>query len=1215
MANFVKTYKEKAKNLLAENKLPELIFSEGTYQVKVLDEEEYWPLLQIDDRGEVLDTLCGCDSPGPGCVHLAAAYMKIMAEGKPLHVLFRDSFFHQIFLIVAKRQGFQPDFLKKEEGKYLAFSKTMKKLIELNPHSAEAKKVFNSLITEKKEETEENSIKFSNLSLEELAAYHQGKAPFSLKYELSFLKDLAKWCFLKKQEGTEFYVEIRLGEKQLPTHFVITSKLFDIYIYVSEAYLPDIIPSLQTIPCNLQVISPEKDLIEKITYDVEEKELHIFANSKENKSKNLKNAKEIGPYLFVENVGFYEKNPEPLLKTPVVSFSKIPEVFEKHGSLVQKYLKGVTFSSEAVSPRYHFFFDQEDTLFICPYFFKIGDFDHKDAWYSHPFVYIPERGFFSVTEPLFEERRIQRFDLFSFIDRYKGFLSDFPGFEVHTSSLETKITYFMDEKMNLHFSSRLSLEGDQEGIKEFGKYVYVKGEGFYEKKEKSSIFFNQKARFIEKKHLAKFIKNNIEDLKQIEGFFTESSPVEKLSLELRLIEEQKIEILPVIEYRSSYSPKNVVFFDPFIYLEKEGFYILPPAMQLPGRFRKKCVLEKEERDFFLNFELDSVRNSISYIDRKLQRAENLRVEVDHIAKVKRGWQVDLCYVSKVGREKAFFVYQAIEKGEKFLFSNAGLLYLSELRFSWLKRLEKKYVGLDYLFFSTLQWIYLSLFENITPPEGSARALFDELMSFDAHETVDHSLLKSDLRPYQVTGVKWLWFLYCHDLSGLLCDEMGLGKTHQAMALLSAVLKKDTERKKKYLVVCPTSVLYHWQNLLEKFLPTIKSFLYYGPFRSVDQLESHDLLLTSYGVIRSEKENLGKIPFELVILDEIQIAKTSSSSTHKSLKKLKANMLLGLTGTPLENRLSELKALFDVILPSYLPSDSLFHREFTIPIEKNNDVSKQQLLGSLIKPFILRRKKSDVLKELPEKMEEIAICNLSEEQEKLYEETLVLHRSSIIRDLESNSKPIPFMHIFSLFSKLKQICNHPSLFLKNPGEFEQHASGKWELFIELLNEAFESGQKVVVFSQYLDMLAMMQTYLKKKKIGYSMITGSTRDRKEQIEDFFKDPNKKVFLASLLAAGVGIDLSCASVVIHFDRWWNPAKEDQATDRVHRIGQNRGVQVFKFICKDTIEEHIHKMIERKKRLFVETVGHDDMDQLKLLSREELISVLKRTKGDISI
>lgn len=1211
MADFVESFSKKAHLLIKEGKVSEMIFSEGTYQVKVIDKEEYWPFLQIDDSGKLLDSLCGCDSNGDGCAHLGAAYLVIMKEGAPLHVLFRDSFFNHLFKAIAQRHGLDSSFLKKKEDKYEAYSKTKKKLLEFVPISNEAKKIFKEFIEDKVEETEENSIKFSNLSIEDLAAYKEGKAPFHLLYELSFLKDLAKWCFLQEKNGVNFKVDLQIDEKSLPSKVNVDSSILKLYVYLAETYLAEVIPSLKTISCNLEVVESDKDLIDKITYDKIERSFHVYGKKNDQDSKEFHKGKEIGSFVFVEGKGFYLKKTEPLLEHSEIPYEKIPEVLEEYSLQIQKYLTEPKLVLEPVIPQYHLFFDESLTLFITPYFFEIGDFEEEGGWYNHPWVYLPNRGFYQVKEPLFEEKKVLKENLSEFIDRYKGFLSDFSGFEVHTSTLETKTVYTVDEEKNLHFSSKLSLAGDYEGLKDFGKYVYVKGEGFYQKKQKSSSFIDQRKRDIPNNELSDFIKNNLEDLKQVEGFFIQNSPIEKMSLEVRLKEGDKIEVLPVIEYHPSYSPKNVFFIDPFLYVVGEGFYVLPPQMQLPERFREKCILDKDEKAFFLNFELDSIRPTISYMDRKLRKAENLHLQITSISKVSRGWQVDLSYVSDVGNERAYFVHEAIEKGKKFFFSDAGLLYLSELRFSWMRRLEKSHVTLDNFVFSTLQWIYLCLFENIISPEGEAKKYYDELMEFKTDEFIDHSYLKSTLRAYQELGVKWLWFLYCHDLSGLLCDEMGLGKTHQAMALLAAVLKKDPSRTKKYLVVCPTSVLYHWQNLLQKFLPSIKALLYYGPFRSIKELEHHDLLLTSYGVIRSEKENLDEIPFELVILDEIQIAKTATSITHKALKQIKSKMLLGLTGTPLENRLTELKALFDVIVPSYLPSDTIFQREFVIPIEKNADTEKQELLASIIKPFILRRKKKEVLTELPEKMEEISICNLSEEQETLYNETLKEHSASILQDLESEAKPIPFMHIFSLFSKLKQICNHPSLFNKDIKNYSKYSSGKWDLFCELLNEAFESGQKVVVFSQYLDMLSMMEDYLKKEKIGYSLIKGTTKDRNEQIELFFEDPNRKVFLASLLAAGVGIDLSCASVVIHFDRWWNPAKEDQATDRVHRIGQSRGVQVFKFVCKDTIEEHIHDMIERKKSLFEETVGKDDMDQIKLLSRDELISILKRTKG----
>lgn len=256
---------------------------------------------------------------------------------------------------------------------------------------------------------------------------------------------------------------------------------------------------------------------------------------------------------------------------------------------------------------------------------------------------------------------------------------------------------------------------------------------------------------------------------------------------------------------------------------------------------------------------------------------------------------------------------------------------------------------------------------------------------------------------------------------------------------------------------------------------------------------------------------------------------------------------------------------------------------------------------------MRRKKSEVLTDLPEKIEELAYCDLSIEQQEMYRASAMQMRDTVCADLKDQARPIAYVHVFSALSKLKQICDHPSLVLGDVSAYASHESGKWDLFVELLAEARGSGQKVVVFSQYLDMLAIIETYLKKKGIGFASIKGSTRDRKEQLQRFREDPACEVFVASLLAAGVGIDLTVASVVIHYDRWWNPAKENQATDRVHRIGQNRGVQVFKLMAKHTIEERIHALIEKKKGLLEDVIGQDDADQIRYLNREELIQLFE--------
>ena len=258
------------------------------------------------------------------------------------------------------------------------------------------------------------------------------------------------------------------------------------------------------------------------------------------------------------------------------------------------------------------------------------------------------------------------------------------------------------------------------------------------------------------------------------------------------------------------------------------------------------------------------------------------------------------------------------------------------------------------------------------------------------------------------------------------------------------------------------------------------------------------------------------------------------------------------------------------------------------------------------------KVSKVESELKEKIEEIAYCDLMPFQQQLYSEVLEKRRHHLLEELHNDRGTIPYLHIFSLLSSLKQICDHPAVYLKDPGGYERYPSGKWELFLELLREARESKQKVVIFSQYLGMMDIIEAYLSEQNIGFASLRGATQNRKEQLELFNRDPSCEVFVGSLQAAGLGIDLTAGSVVIHYDRWWNAARENQATDRVHRIGQQRGVQVFKLVTKGTFEEKIDAMIQRKGKLMDEVVGIDDQHLLKTFSRDDLIQLLELVQVD---
>ncbi|MEY4066709.1 MAG: hypothetical protein RIR26_2917 [Pseudomonadota bacterium] len=458
-----------------------------------------------------------------------------------------------------------------------------------------------------------------------------------------------------------------------------------------------------------------------------------------------------------------------------------------------------------------------------------------------------------------------------------------------------------------------------------------------------------------------------------------------------------------------------------------------------------------------------------------------------------------------------------------------------------------------------------------------------------------------LRPYQQEGFKWLWWLYSNGLGGLLADEMGLGKTHQTMALLSAVAHR--EPRKMSLVVCPTSVMDHWLDKLAQFVPTVQVICYHGTERKQEALKrpaQHLVLVTSYGILLRDFEFLTKCPIELVILDEAHLVKNQSTRTYRAAVRLGSRMRLCLTGTPLENDLMELKNLFDYIAPNYLGTDSEFRKKYMS--EKRLNAFADLELQRLIHPFKLRRNKRDVLKELPDKVEDIRHCNLNRRQVELYNEALSLRGKELIEVLESEQGPIPYVHIFSVISFLKQICNDPALL--DP-RYEDVGSGKLALFDELLSEALASDQKVVVFSQYAKMVNRLSERLSSRGVKHVVLTGQTTQRGLLVRQFQEDPEVKVFLGSLLAGGTGIDLTAGSVVIHFDRWWNAAKENQATDRIHRIGQQKNVQVYKLVTKGTLEERIDDIINRKKLIF-ERFVEEDSEIFKNLTREDLLKLL---------
>ncbi|MES2345614.1 MAG: DEAD/DEAH box helicase [Chlamydiota bacterium] len=1217
--------------LIDQGRTLQLLFSEGTYQIEVVDsqdKESFWPFVQIDDKGVILDRFCTCAKAEKEgiCEHLAAAYLKIFNKNyEPLHARFRDSLWNQLCQIASIRHGYDTSVLKEEKPHgYCAFSVTGKKLFQVKSLSDAGAMRLQEILVNRVRETEETSLKFSKLSAQELSLWREGRPSHHLCYELSFWSDLAKWLMLLQEAGSAYEIEFVYKEDSLPKGIEIRFSDVILGFYIAFVNWKEIIPALISVNSPLIVEEFADQKIEQITYDPFSKMFVLKFLPKTGNEKETKNSLEgisVGEWLYVQGKGFYAKRIDPYLKEEKIPEERISLVLERHPKVIQKHLVGTKISRDTITPRYHLCIDEMKNLHISCYLFEPGDLQKSTSALFGNWAYVDNFGFYHLENLLFEsvEKVIVKEKVGDFVSRHRHWLQSYEGFQTHVSSVESQLNYHLTKEGILRLETRSDFFEEGEEICDFGEWLYIKDRGFYAKVTGGTGMTLQAGMSVFPNDISRFIHFYQDELERIPQFFAGGSPLERTGLHVSLTSENQIKVAPINFFKTPYQISRVRFFGDFTYVDGEGFFEIPHELRLPDAYMHEKVIDEASEPYFVSYELDLLRSHLLSLDSRLTKPKMLYLRIGKLRRSSKAttgdWLAELEYVSEIGTVPAVDVWKAVADHKGYLFSDAGLLLLKPARFNWLKGIAKrKWLKLGkQLRLTTLEWLRLNIFEKTLSPEDDPEScrFIEEMNKFESSIPLDLTGLKSSLRPYQETGVRWLWFLFTHGLSGLLCDEMGLGKTHQAMAVLAAAANLE---KKKYLVVCPTSVIYHWEDLLKRFLPHLKVRVFYGIQRTLEEFEGQaDILLTSYGTLRSEKKMVSKIDFDIAVFDEIQIAKNVRSQTHRALRMVAAKMRLGLTGTPIENRLLEIKALFDLVLPTYMPGDAAFKEFFVNPIEKGQDPEKKALLSQLIRPFVLRRKKAEVLLELPEKTEEIAYCDLSPEQFEMYGKVFIKEKDKLLKELQDENKPAPYVHVFSLLSNLKQICDHPCLINKRVENYAQHASGKWNLFIELLQETRESGQKLVVFSQYLLMLDIIKTYLKERKIGFAEIRGSTRNRKEELDRFREDPLCEVFVASLQAAGVGIDLVSASVVIHYDRWWNPARENQATDRVHRMGQNRGVQVFKMVTKNTIEEHIHRLIESKMALMEGVIGFDDQDQIKGLDRSELVRLLQEIHGDI--
>lgn len=469
-------------------------------------------------------------------------------------------------------------------------------------------------------------------------------------------------------------------------------------------------------------------------------------------------------------------------------------------------------------------------------------------------------------------------------------------------------------------------------------------------------------------------------------------------------------------------------------------------------------------------------------------------------------------------------------------------------------------------------------------------------------------LNTELRTYQKIGYKWLKTLEQYKMGGILADDMGLGKTVQVLTVILSYIQENKEKAKNSIIVCPSSLTLNWYNEIQKFTPTIKKLVISGDYlerkRKIETINNYQIVITSYDSLKRDIDLYTQYNFKYIVADEAQYIKNNNTKNSKAVKLINAETKFALTGTPIENSLSELWSIFDFIMPGYLYKYKKFKELYEIPIIKNQDEEKMNKLKKQIEPFILRRTKSEVLTELPDKTVTILSNEMKEEQYSIYMSYMAQARDEIMYQIDMKGFEKSQIKILSLLMRLRQICCHPKLFLSEyTGE-----SSKLNQCIEIIQDAVLGGHKILLFSSYTSMFEIIEEQLKKLEINYLKLTGQTKvgERIKLVDEFNTNKDIKVFLISLKAGGTGLNLTGADMVIHYDPWWNLSAENQATDRTYRIGQRKNVQVYKLITKNSIEEKIYELQQKKAKL-IDNMLSTDATFISKLSKDDIMALFE--------
>ncbi|MCD0487141.1 SNF2-related protein [Pedobacter sp. MC2016-14] len=548
----------------------------------------------------------------------------------------------------------------------------------------------------------------------------------------------------------------------------------------------------------------------------------------------------------------------------------------------------------------------------------------------------------------------------------------------------------------------------------------------------------------------------------------------------------------------------------------------------------------------------------------------------------------------------------LHKKREFILPNGAIAILPDKWFSKFGSLFSLAEGGNSL---KLKKHHIGLINDLAEDSITNVTLSRKLEKLNDFENIEETSMpihfKGELRSYQKAGYNWFSFLRTYNFGGCLADDMGLGKTIQTLAMLQKIKEEDEEAAthSTSLIVMPTSLIYNWLSEAKKFSPKLKILAHTGSNRNknISHFINYDIVITTYGITRVDIDILSTFYFNYIILDESQNIKNPSSKSFKAVRILKSRHRLALSGTPVENSVSDLWTQLTFLNPGLLGTQAYFNEEYVQAIEKRKDEDKARKLQAIIKPFVLRRTKEQVAEELPPKTEQVIYCNMTEDQAATYEKTKSAYRNDLLSSMDDGTFAKKQVQLLQGLTALRQLANHPAMVDK---EYASD-SGKFENVIHTLDNVLKGGHKVLVFSQFVKHLSIFRKYFDSENIPYAYLDGGTKERGEVVSEYQENTDLKVFLISIKAGGVGLNLTQADYVFILDPWWNPAVEQQAIDRSHRIGQNKKVFIYKFITKDTVEEKILALQNRKKRLASSLITTEE-SFIKSLSKEDIQEIL---------